>query len=159
MWRNSYPVAVEEHGLLSPQGFDLTLYQSTLILHIKKVLMEATRKKHKKDQLQLWVGKSPQLVEPRGAVIRVGDHLFVKEQTADGTWSDRWCSEETSGKWRMVGWLHRRGCGRECGIVGECRRSDTHVRGEGVGGGLDVISGTTLYSSSLPLIGVPPRWE
>lgn len=48
MWRNSYPVAVEEHGLLSPQGFDLTLYQSALILHIKKVLMEATRKNIRK---------------------------------------------------------------------------------------------------------------
>ena len=81
--------------------------------------------------------------------MRVGDHLFVREQTADRT-----CWEETKGE------VEEGGVGAdsadEPGDVafgGVMQGSDVEVR---EWCGCDIFQHT---SSSLPLIGVPPRWE
>lgn len=81
--------------------------------------------------------------------IRVGDHLFVKEQTADRT---RW--EETKGEVEEGGlaltvWMNP----VMWRLGGEMQGSDTDVR---KWCGRDIFQHTL---SSLPLIGVPPRWE
>ncbi len=82
--------------------------------------------------------------------IRVGDHLFVKEQTADRT-----CCREMNGEVK----------GRWVGANSVDEPGDIAFGGRGMQGsdmdvrkwcGCDTFQHTL---SSLPLIGVPPRWE
>lgn len=79
--------------------------------------------------------------------MRVGDQLFVREQTADRT--------DEEGKWKerglaLTAWMNLvMWRSREGGMQG----SDVDVR---EWCGRDIFQHT---SSSLPLIGVPPRWE
>lgn len=76
--------------------------------------------------------------------IRVGNHLFVKEQTADRT-----CWEETKRE------VEANGIDEPGDVVfgGGMQVSDMDVR---EWCGRDIFQHTL---SSLPLIGVPPRWE
>lgn len=76
--------------------------------------------------------------------IRVGNHLFVKEQTADRT-----CWEETKRE------VEANGVDEPGDVVfgGGMQVSDMDVR---EWCGRDIFQHTL---SSLPLIGVPPRWE
>lgn len=83
--------------------------------------------------------------------IWVGDHLFVKEQTADKT-----CCEE------MKGEVEEGGVGADSvDEPGDVAFEGGGVQGSDMGDvrewcGRDIFRHTL---SSLPLIGVPPRWE
>lgn len=79
---------------------------------------------------------------------KVGDHLFVKDQTADRT-----CWEETQGK--VEGWAGADSEDEPGDVaMGNMKGSDVGVRGW-----CDCWIFPIHYSSFLPLIGVPPRWE